>query len=133
MNVLGIAWVGVAIDDVDTLLPLFRDVLGLRVEITRAHFVKLQTEDGDIVELFGSGGKQPHEQFAANAIVAGFLVEDIVAARQELADAGIELIGDIHEGTSGYRWQHFRAPDGRVYEVCFDPTRVQTPSKSRSQ
>jgi catechol 2,3-dioxygenase-like lactoylglutathione lyase family enzyme len=128
MNTLGIARVGVAVDEVDTLFLFFRDVLGLRVEIARAHFVKLVTDDGDIVELFGSGGTQPPEQFATHAVVAGFMVEDIVAARKELADAGIDLIGDIHDGTGGYRWQHFRAPDGRVYELCFDPIRVETDS-----
>jgi len=128
MNVLGIAWVGVAIDQVDTLLPFFRDVLGLRPEIERPHFVKLLARNGDVVELFGRGGKHPPEQFAANQIVAGFLVDDIVAARQELAVAGIELLGDIHDGTRAYRWQHFRAPDGSVYELCFDPERVPSGS-----
>lgn len=72
VKVLGIARVGVAIDRVETLLPFFRDVLGLRVDIERPHFAKPLNGDGDIVELFGP---------------------------------------------------HFRAPDGSVYDLCFDPAR----------
>lgn len=126
MNVIGIAWIGVAVDRLETLLPFCRDVLGLRVEVERPSFVKLVTRDGDIVELFGQGGKHPPEQFATNQVVAGFLVDDIVAAREELARGGIELLGEIQNGISGYRWQHFRAPDGKVYELCVDPARGST-------
>ena len=130
MRVLGISWVGVAVADVETLRPFFRDVLGLDVVTEQRAMVKLVTEDGDAVELFGRGGPQPPEQFATNRIVVGFLVEDIVAARRELQDAGIELIGDLHEGSHDYRWQHFRGPDGNVYELCSDPGRARPPSKS---
>jgi predicted enzyme related to lactoylglutathione lyase len=128
VRVLGISWVGVAVDDVETLRPFFRDVLGLHVAAEERAMVKLLTEDGDAVELFGRGGPQPPQQFATNRIVVGFLVEDIVAARRELQDAGIELIGDLHEGSHEYRWQHFRGPDGNVYELTSDPSRLRPPA-----
>ncbi len=113
MNVIGIAWIGVAVDRLDTLLPFCRDVLGLRVEVERPSFVKLATRDGDIVELFRQGGKHPPESFATNQVVAGFLVDDIVAAREELARGGIELLGEIQNGISGYRWSTSERPTAR--------------------
>ena|SRR5438309_882291 len=123
MNVLGISWAGVAVESVETVVPFFRDVLGLTLVIEEPAFSKLVSRDGDAVEVFGRGGPQPPEQFGTNHVVVGFLVDDIVAARTELAAAGIELIGEVHKGSSGYRWQHFRGPDGNVYELCFDPAR----------
>ena len=57
-----------------------------------------------------------------NPVVAGFLVDDIEAARDELARApGVELLGDLRIMPDGYAWQHFRAPDGHVYELTADP------------
>jgi hypothetical protein len=51
--------------------------------------------------------------------VAGFLVDDIVAARAEMESRGIEFIGPIHADTDDYKWTHFRAPDGFVYELAY--------------
>jgi hypothetical protein len=43
---------------------------------------------------------------------------DDIRARDELARAaGIELLGDLRVQSDGYAWQHFRAPDGHVYEL----------------
>ena len=50
-------------------------------------------------------------------MVAGFLVDNVEQARQELLSAGIELIGPLVKAEEGYAWQHFRAPDGNVYEL----------------
>ena len=51
--------------------------------------------------------------------VAGFLVDDIVAARAEMEAKGIEFIGPIEGDTDDYKWTHFRAPDGFVYELTY--------------
>jgi catechol 2,3-dioxygenase-like lactoylglutathione lyase family enzyme len=45
----------------------------------------------------------------------GFLVDGLAAALDELHAAGIETDG-IHENHR-YRYTHFRAPDGRLYEL----------------
>lgn len=36
--------------------------------------------------------------------------------------AGAEILGDLKKGGDGYAWQHFRAPDGKVFELCCDPS-----------
>jgi hypothetical protein len=100
------------------------DVLGLHVvgEDTE-HFVELATSDGSKVELFEPGAAAASPWlFESNPIVAGFLVDDIEAARDELARIpAVELLGDLRVLPDGYAWQHFRAPDGHVYELTADP------------
>ena len=60
---------------------------------------------------------------ASNPVVAGFLVDDIEAARDELVRTpNVELLGELRVMPNGYAWQHFRAPDGHVYELPSDPT-----------
>ena len=46
----------------------------------------------------------------------GFLVDDLGAATAELAARGLEPAGELEE-SDGYRYRHFRAPDGRVFEL----------------
>ena len=69
------------------------------------------------MEMFGPNGPYLVEQFEHDRVVAGLLVDDIDAAIAELRDAGVELIGAANTG-SGYTWEHFRAPDGKVFEIC---------------
>ena len=42
-------------------------------------------------------------------------------ACDRLREAGLELIGEVKKDEKGYAWQHFRGPDGNIYEVSFDP------------
>jgi hypothetical protein len=100
------------------------DVLGLRVVgDDTEHFVELATGDGAKLELFASAAVADRPWlFESNPIVAGFLVDDIEAARNELAGTpNVELLGELHVLPGGYAWQHFRAPDGNVYELTADP------------
>ena len=46
----------------------------------------------------------------------GFLVEDLDAAVQELRAAGTEVDEQV-SGNARERYVHFRAPDGRLYEL----------------
>ena len=73
--------------------------------------------NGDKVEIFGPAASDPPDQFARNPVVAGLLVDDIDAAAEELRAAGIELVGARGDGGDGYCWQHFRAPDGKIFEL----------------
>jgi catechol 2,3-dioxygenase-like lactoylglutathione lyase family enzyme len=122
MVVKGIRWLGVQTDRYDEMRSFALDVLGLRLVGEANDFVAVKAANGDIVEVFGPNGPQPGHQFAVNRVVAGFLVDEIEAAREELErSSGIELLGELHVMENGYAWQHFRAPDGQVYELTFDP------------
>ena len=85
--------------------------------IDRPGFAVFDLPNGDRVEVFGPGGTAPPQE----APVAGFLVEDVDAARGELETVGIEFIGPVGRSDDGNAWTHFRAPDGHVYELTSRP------------
>jgi catechol 2,3-dioxygenase-like lactoylglutathione lyase family enzyme len=124
VEVKGFRWVGVGTERVPLMRSFATDVLGLRVvgEDTE-HFVELGTADGSKLELFGPAAVADSPWlFESNPVVAGFLVDDIEAARDELARTpGVQILGELHVLPDGYAWQHFRAPDGHVYELTADP------------
>jgi hypothetical protein len=100
------------------------DVLGLRVAGEDSEdFVELAMGDGAKLELLGTSEVADGPWlFESNPVVAGFLVDDIEAARDELARTpDVELLGELRVMPDGYAWQHFRAPDGHVYELTADP------------
>jgi catechol 2,3-dioxygenase-like lactoylglutathione lyase family enzyme len=124
VEIKGVRWVGVRTDRTAEMRAFAIDVLGLRVVgEDRSDFVELAMADGAKLELFGSAGVADGPWlFASNPVVAGFLVDDIESAREELMRApGVELLGDLQVMADGYAWQHFRAPDGHVYEITADP------------
>lgn len=121
MRIEGVSWVGVRTDQYAAMTGFFRDVVGLQAVLEQHDFVVFRMPDGDQVEIFGPDGPNPPQQFAQGEVVAGLLVDDIEAATEELRRAGIELIGGRQGSASGYSWQHFRAPDGKLFELCHDP------------
>jgi catechol 2,3-dioxygenase-like lactoylglutathione lyase family enzyme len=124
MEVRGFRWIGVRTDRVAEMRGFAVDVLGLRPATEADDFVELQTADGSKLELFGAAAAaEKGAMFARNAVVAGFLVDDIHTARDELARTpGVELLDDLRVMPDGYAWLHFRAPDGLVYELTADPS-----------
>ena len=104
------------------MVELFRDVLGLGLIHAEDGFAVLRTGDGDKVEVFGPNWK--YNKHLSSAPVVGFLVDNMDEARARLMKAGLELIGDVKKGEKGYAWQHFRGPDGNIYEVVLDPQRL---------
>lgn len=123
MKIKALVWMGIKTNTFQEMELFLQDVMGLQ-PIHRAHdFVVFQLPNKDQVEVFGPGG--PNQHFAPDSIVCGFLVEDIHQARQELVQAGIELIGPLQEEKpGGYAWQHFRGPDGKVYELTQNPEQI---------
>ncbi len=62
------------------------------------------------MEVFGE--RFPGKEHFSTGPVVGFAVADLPGAVAELRSAGVELLG-----RPGPSWQHFRAPDGNVYEL----------------
>lgn len=116
MNVRGVAWLGVRTDRYAEMTRFCRDVLGLTEVRKDGRFAIYDTSEGDGIELFGPGAPSGPGQFDTNKVVAGFLVDDLAAATRELLDAGVELLGGRNDAARS-SWQHFRAPDGNVYEL----------------
>jgi glyoxylase I family protein len=116
MKVRGVAWLGVRTDRYAEMAQFCRDVLGLTQVHDDGRFGIFDTEDGDRVEIFGPGAPRGPGQFDTNEVVAGFLVDDLATATREIVAGGAELLGGRNDAAHS-SWQHFRAPDGNVYEL----------------
>lgn len=116
MKIKGIVWLGTRTDRFEQMTDFCRAVLGLAQTLDEPGFAVFQMPDGDLFEVFDT--QQSMNAFMTHP-VAGFLVDDIVAARAEMEAGGIEFIGPIEGDTDDYKWTHFRAPDGFVYELTY--------------
>ncbi|MCI4347811.1 MAG: VOC family protein [Thermoplasmata archaeon] len=121
MKILGLDWVGTRTSHFRETVAFFEQILGLPVGKRQDDFVRLDLPDSSVVEVFGPGDED-HLFFTTGPAV-GFLVGDIREAVTELAGEGIELLGPTGGEGGDARWQHFRAPDGCVYEVVENPNR----------
>ena len=115
MKILGLGWLGTRTEHYDELVRFYRDGLGLPAEHEEAGFAVFRLPDGTQVEVFGPQDEE-HRHFTTGP-VAGFRVEDIDSVRPDLERAGAAFFGPTLGEPGGYRWAHFRAPDGNVYEL----------------
>jgi catechol 2,3-dioxygenase-like lactoylglutathione lyase family enzyme len=110
-------------------VAFFSDVLGLRVRSSETDFAVLDVPNGATVEVFGPAS--PYNRHLTHP-VAGFLVDDLECAVEELRTAGVEIVLPVQHG--GRRsWMHFRAPDGFVYELVQDSASCTRSTSSRSE
>ena len=116
MKIKGIIWLGTRTDKFEQMTDFCSNLLGLSQKSLEPGFAVFEMPNGDLFEVFGP--QQPMNTFMTHP-VAGFLVDDVAAARAEMEERGIEFIGPIHEDTPDYKWTHFRAPDGFVYELTY--------------
>ena len=115
MKARGLVWLGTRTRNFDDTVRFFGETLGLSKSHEEPDFAVFLLPNGDKVEVFGPGDRE-HEHFDTGP-VAGFLVDDVREAREDLEAAGITFIGPVNEGDDGGAWSHFRGPDGNVYEV----------------
>ena len=132
MNVQRICFLGTRTANFEATSALFRDVLRLPNVHTEAGWsiFRLPSGRSDFVEVFGP----EHENASvfpaevSEGIVVAFAVDDIAAAREELAAAKVELIGGLvwanelfHDPKmEGFGWFFFRGPDENVYVMQQD-------------
>lgn len=120
MEVKGLAWAGTRTPEYGAMVRLFREGLGLRLAHEEPDFAGFMLPNGDKVEVFGPSDVE-HAHFDSGPVV-GFLVDDVAAARAQLEATGmVELLGPLQSWPGGTAWQHFRAPDGNVYELVGPP------------
>ncbi|MGH3503833.1 MAG: VOC family protein [Nocardioidaceae bacterium] len=94
----------------DQLAHFYEHVLQLRLVHHEPGFWVFELPDAHHVEVFGTD--YPGKEHFDTGPVVGFAVKDLQAAVEELRKAGVELVGE-----PGPSWQHFRGPDGNVYEL----------------
>jgi predicted enzyme related to lactoylglutathione lyase len=112
----GLNWVGIRTERFVELVTFYREAMRLEVDHEEDDFVVFKLPDGSKVEVFGPSD-QDHLHFDTGP-VAGFDVDDVEAAREQLEAGGAEFLGAIQQWEpTGEAWSHFRAPDGNVYEL----------------
>lgn len=114
MQVKGLTWLGVRTTQFEEMVRFFRDVMGMQSIRDEPEIAGFQLTDGTQVELYRS--EEAFHAFFTTGPVVALLVDDVYAARVTMEAAGIEFIGPIqHAGKTS--WNHFRAPDGTVFEI----------------
>jgi catechol 2,3-dioxygenase-like lactoylglutathione lyase family enzyme len=114
MKVKALIWLGVKTPHFDAMTTLYRDVMGLDVFQADAASSRFRLQNGTEIHVYGPADED-HDFFSSGPVV-GFLVDDVEGARAEMEAAGIMFIGDIQVSET-HAWNHFRAPDGNVYEI----------------
>ena len=115
VKVLSLGWLGVRTTHSLAMSAFYRDVLGLEVIQQDASATRFRLNDGTEAHVYG-GNDMDHE-FFGSAPVVGFAVESFSAARAAIGRAGVEFLYAEPQRQDGRAWQHFRAPDGNVYEI----------------
>jgi catechol 2,3-dioxygenase-like lactoylglutathione lyase family enzyme len=114
MEIIGLGWLGTRTRHASALADFYGKVLGLPLTHHEKGFWVFGLPDGRKVEVFDED--YPGKEHFGTGPVAGFAVDDLPAAVAELQAAGVELLGE-----PGPSWQHFRGPDGNVYELVTSP------------
>lgn len=113
MNVKALVWLGVRTPHFDAMTELFK-VMGLAVYQQDASSSRFRLTNRTEVHVY-SPTDQDHDFFGDGPVV-GFLVDDVEGARKELEAAGISFFRPVQHSET-HSWNHFRAPDGNVYEL----------------
>lgn len=111
MRIQGLVFVGTRTAERDAMADFVGGVLGLAA--TAAHGLDAQVftlPDGSTFAVTSPDDSEEGER------TVGFLVSDLDAAVTELRAAGV-VTDDEVSSSSFQRYVHFRAPDGRLYEL----------------
>ena len=101
---------GLATADPGAMTRFFAETLGVET-VEEEGYARVVFPDGTSLALVPRDWVSPPSDTNL-----GFRVDDVVAATAELAAIGVEVDGGLTE-SGGLRYQHFRAPDGRVFEL----------------
>jgi catechol 2,3-dioxygenase-like lactoylglutathione lyase family enzyme len=128
VNVRRLCWIGTRTENFSEMKDFCGRVLGLPVVLDEPAAAMFQLPGGEHDYLEVGGLDDPYTAYITTGPVPGFLVDDIVEAREELETAGIEIVEPVRWMADvapalveanpkfvGYGWFAFRAPDGNVY------------------
>ena len=111
MEIRGIVFVGSHTSAHAEMSVFARDVLGLTpIAVEGVGAALFTTSEGDVLAV-----APPYEEGAAAERTIGLLVDDLHGAVAELHAAGVDTDG-ISENAR-WRYTHFYAPDGKLYEL----------------
>ncbi len=112
--VRSLRFLGVRTDAYDATVRMYRDGLGLAPVLERPGATWFRADDGAAIHVYAEDDDD-HAFFDRGPVV-GLEVEDFDTARAALLDQGLTFIGEPQRDGGG-AWNHFRGPDGNVYEI----------------
>ena len=115
MSVRKLGWLGVQTQKSAAMTAFCRDVLQLESILDRPDASWFKLADGTQFHVYGAGDED-HKFFGSGPVV-GFQVDSFAAAHTAMTKAGIEFLYPEPQRDGGKAWQHFRAPDGNIYEI----------------
>lgn len=108
-------WIGVVVEDLEGQRRFYRDVLGLEELAAGEDWVQFDMGWPNLLEVLQRTGEPQYDRARYQA---GFAVEDIHDARDELIARGVEAVTDIEGGPdAGGYWCYFKDPEGNVFEI----------------
>jgi catechol 2,3-dioxygenase-like lactoylglutathione lyase family enzyme len=113
MEVQRLGWLGIRTAKFDETVSFLEKTLDLRLELREPGRALFLLANGDPVDVFDEADER-YAHFTTGP-VAGFLVDDVGRAREEVASSGV-WVGPLQQG-EGFAWAHFRGPDGNLYEL----------------
>lgn len=114
MRVKGLVWLGFRTAQFEETVKFLRDVMGMEQIRDEAQIAGFRLENDTEVEVY-----RPEEEFHAfftSGPVVAFLVDDVDEARATMEAERIEFLGPIQRAGNTC-WNHFKAPDGTVFEI----------------
>jgi catechol 2,3-dioxygenase-like lactoylglutathione lyase family enzyme len=112
--VRSVGFVGVRTAAFAEMAALYRDVLGLEPIHERDGAAWFRAADGTSIHVYDVDDAD-HDFFGSGPVV-GLVVDDFDATRTAMEAAGITFIGEPQR-EGGTAWNHYRGPDGNVYEI----------------
>ena len=112
--VRSLGFLGVRTDAFEATVALYRDVLGLEPILERDDASWFRAADGTQIHVYGP--TDDDHDFFTHGPVVGLRVDDFETTRAAMVAAGIEFLGDPQRA-GGQAWNHYRGPDGNVYEL----------------
>ena len=114
MAIQSLVWMGVRTPRFAEAVAFYRDVMGLAIVREAGAAVWFRLGNGTELHVYGLADAD-HDFFGPGPVV-GFEIDDFDATRARMLAAGIEFIGEPQRDGRTV-WNHFRGPDGNVYEI----------------
>jgi catechol 2,3-dioxygenase-like lactoylglutathione lyase family enzyme len=115
VNVKSLSWLGIRTAHAAAMSVFYRDVLKLNVLQEESDGARYALADGAEIHVYDE--VDTFHEFFGTAPVVGFWVDSFAETQQRMVQAGIEFLYPEPQRQAGKIWQHFRAPDGNVYEI----------------
>jgi lactoylglutathione lyase len=117
MKYQGFIWAGFMVEDLESSIAFYRDVLGLPLLGKGNDWAHFDAGNGAMLELLteGTGSREPKRP-DQQPIIPGLRVDDLDNAIKGLKQKGVRFIGEVGE-YAGTRWAQFTDPEGNRLEI----------------